>query len=111
MIGASREAGVGGFWQFARSGSTWAQVGTKVTANDTTSGAGFGGDIALSADGSTALVGGSGDSSQRGAAWLFTRTGSTYQQQGPKFFPADLAGSIPVFGASVALSASGATAS
>ena len=40
--------------------------------------------MALSADGNTALIGGPTDSSNVGAAWVFTRTGGTWTQQGSK---------------------------
>ena len=44
----------------------------------------FGYDVALSADGNTALIGGPSDNSDRGAAWVFTRSGATWTQQGGK---------------------------
>ncbi len=44
----------------------------------------FGFSIALSADGTTALVGAPADNGVAGAAWVFTRVGSTWTQQGPK---------------------------
>lgn len=44
----------------------------------------FGFSIALSADGATALVGAPADNGFAGAAWVFTRVGSTWTQQGPK---------------------------
>ena len=40
--------------------------------------------MALSADGNTALIGGPGDNGWVGAAWVFTRSGSTWTQQGSK---------------------------
>ena len=40
--------------------------------------------VALSADGNTALIGGPGDNCDVGAAWVFTRSGSTWTQQGTK---------------------------
>ena len=40
--------------------------------------------VPLSSDGDTALVGGSGDNGGIGAAWVFTRSGSTWTQQGAK---------------------------
>jgi len=109
LIGASREAGTGAIWQFARSGGMWSQQGGRLTAGDASAGAGFGGEIALSRDGTTALVAGSGEGS-RGAVWTFTRNGSTYQQRGSKLVPPDLVGSNTAFGAGVALSAYGTTA-
>src|SRR5512143_781050 len=40
--------------------------------------------IALSYDGNTALVGGYGDNSNAGAAWVFTRSAGVWTQQGAK---------------------------
>ena len=40
--------------------------------------------VALSADGNTALIGGFGDNEGAGAAWVFTRSGATWTQQGEK---------------------------
>ena len=89
----------------------------------------FGTSVALSADGSTLLVGGPRDgTSNRGAAWVFTRAGSARVAQGAKLTGAE--GTAPAkteeeeqcaeesgeeagecaFGASVALSADGSTA-
>ena len=68
--------------------------------------------MALSADGNTALIG--GHVRQRlgvGAAWVFTRSGSTWTQQGPKLTGSDRPeATAPQFGWSVALSADGNTA-
>ena len=44
----------------------------------------FAASVAISADGDTALVGAPGDDNGAGAAWVFTRSGSTWTQQGPK---------------------------
>ena len=109
LIGVSREAGTGAIWQFARSGATWAQQGGKLTAGDAVAGSGFGSEISLSRDGSSAVIAGTGDTN-RGAVWMFSRNGSTYQQRGSKVVPPDLVGSNTAFGAGVALSAYGTTA-
>jgi hypothetical protein len=99
----------GAAWVFTRSGSTWAQQGPKLTGAGETGEGRFGVAVALSADGDTALVGGLADDSTRGAAWLFTRSGSTWAQQGSKLTPGDGAGEGE-FGTNLALSADGATA-
>ena len=65
--------------------------------------------VALSADGNTALVGGWKDNSTKGAAWVFTRSGGAWSQQGPKLTGGGEAGEGG-FGTSVALSADGNTA-
>ena len=66
--------------------------------------------MALSSDGNTALIG--GHARQRpsvGAAWVFTRSGSTWTQQGEKLTGGGETGAGE-FGASVALSSDGNTA-
>lgn len=69
----------------------------------------FGWSVALSADGDTALVGAPWDHGFDGAAWVFTRVGAAWRQQGPKLTAADESGAAN-FGSSVALSADGNTA-
>jgi hypothetical protein len=66
----------------------------------------FGDAVALSADGNTALVGGDGDNSGVGAAWVFTRTGSKWIQQGSKLVGRGESGDGG-FGVAVAVSADG----
>src|SRR5439155_6386897 len=44
----------------------------------------FGDSVGLSSDGKTALIGARGDNEYDGAAWVFTRSGSTWTQQGEK---------------------------
>ena len=88
------------------------QQGDKLTADDLAGGGGLGVSVALSADGNTALVGGYHGILNLGAAWVFTRSGGAWTQQGPKL-PAT--GAVigccgTQFGASVALSADGNTA-
>ena len=43
----------------------------------------FGFRVALSSNGKTAVVSGPGDNGGAGAAWVFSRSGSTWTQQGP----------------------------
>ncbi len=113
LIGGEGDNGVAGAaWVFTRSGSTWSQQGPKLTGGTEEVGEGrLGESVALSGDGNTALVGGYGDNGFRGAAWVFTRAGSTWTQQGPKLVPAsgeEIGGAAFAF--SVALSAEGNTA-
>ena len=72
----------GAAWVFTRSGGVWSQQGPKLTGGGESGEAGFGTSVALSADGNTALIGGPGDNGRQGAAWVFTRSGSTWTQQG-----------------------------
>jgi hypothetical protein len=107
LIGGTEDnAATGAVWVFTRSGSTWAQQGPKLTATDESEQGGFGNAVALSADGNTALIGGHNDNAARGAAWVFTRIGETWTQQGPKLTETENG----FFGWSVALSADGNTA-
>jgi hypothetical protein len=79
--GPGDRSGVGAFWVFARSGSTWTQQGPKLTAQGEVGLAFFGVAGALSGDGNTALVSGTADNGSLGAAWVFTRAGTTWSQQ------------------------------
>src|SRR4029079_5616181 len=69
----------------------------------------FGASVALSGDGNTALIGGPADDDGKGAAWVFTRAGSTWTQQGAKLTGTGESGEGR-FGDSVALSGAGNTA-
>lgn len=104
----------GAAWVFTRSGNSWNQQGLKLTPRDGNPGGGgsFGSAVALSQNGNTALIGGSSDSAQDGATWVFTRSGTSWAQQGSKLTPSDEvnAPSGGGFGDSVALSADGNTA-
>ena len=109
---ANEEAGAA--WVFARSGETWSQVGGELTGEETIGSGHFGSSVALSNDGSTALIGGNGDDVFAGAAWVFTRAGEAYEEQGPKLTGGEeleseegLGGS---FGSAVSLSKDGNTA-
>ena len=102
-------AGAGAAWAFTRSGSTWAQQGSKLTGSGESGAGCFGYSIGLSADGNTAVIGGPYDAARAGAAWAFTRSGSTWAQQGSKLTGSGESGP-GYFGYSVALSADGNTA-
>jgi hypothetical protein len=65
--------------------------------------------VSLSAAGNTALVGGFGDNNGVGAAWVFTRSGRVWKQQGPKLVGSGAIGRAGQ-GHSVSLSADGNTA-
>ena len=85
------------------------QQGDSLTGGGEWAGGDFGASVALSADGSTALIGAPSDDFGVGAAWVFTRTGSTWSQQGNKLTGAEERGDGE-FGTAVALSADGNTA-
>jgi hypothetical protein len=110
LIGASKNLGLEAraAWVFTRSGSTWTQQ-AEITDPLPSDGRDdlFGNSVALSGDGNTALIGGLGTG---GAAWVFTRSGSTWTQQGERLTGSGAGGEEINIGSSVALSADGNTA-
>jgi hypothetical protein len=110
LVGASLDSSsVGAFYTLTRSGTTWTQQGTKHVVSGASATAYVGTSCALSADGSTALIGGSGDTTEKGAFWVWLRSGTTWAQQGSKMVSTGGA-SNDQQGSSVALSADGNTA-
>jgi hypothetical protein len=103
----SSEAGA--TWVFTRSSGVWSQEGSKLVGTGAVGGADQGYSVALSADGNTAIVGGVEDSSEAGAAWVFTRSSGVWSQEGSKLVGTG-AVEIADQGNSVALSADGNTA-
>ena len=93
-------------WLFTREGSSWTRVGSLEVEASTF--AHFGRSVALSADGSLALIGAPGDDEFAGAAWTFARSGAVWTQQPEVTEEGAKAGDH--FGKSVALSADGSTA-
>jgi hypothetical protein len=69
----------GAAWIYTRTGTIWTQQ-VKLVAT-AVGPATQGGSVSLSADGNTAIVGGTGDSAGIGAAWVWIRSGSTWTQQ------------------------------
>jgi hypothetical protein len=101
--------GIGAVWIFTRLGSTWSQQGSKLLANDIIGAAQQGYSVSISADGNTAVVGGSIDNNYAGAAWIYTRSGSIWTQQGNKLVGKGAIGNA-FQGGSVSISAEGNTA-
>jgi hypothetical protein len=87
LVGAEWDSGhTGAAWAFVRSGSGWVLQG-KLTPTGPSAEERFGDSVALSADGSVALIGAVGDrqrppdgSPPEGAAYVFTRVGSNWSQ-------------------------------
>jgi hypothetical protein len=82
----------GAAWVWTRSGGVWTQQGPKLVGSGAVdspnaffeSNVYQGSSVSLAADGNTAIVGGFGDSNNAGAAWVWTRSGGVWTQQGPK---------------------------
>jgi hypothetical protein len=85
--GPADDASAGAAWVFTRRDGLWSQLGNKLTGSDAVRGTAPGAvngslqgkSVALSADGSTAIVGGLGDS-EVGAAWVFTTRRSSLRR-------------------------------
>jgi hypothetical protein len=104
---------VGAVWVFTRSGGVWTQQGSKLVGAGAVNkpyGAYQGNCVALSADGNTAIEGGSDDNNVAGAAWVFTRSGGVWKQQGKKLVGTGAVDGQAAQGTSVALSGDGDTA-
>jgi hypothetical protein len=102
--------GGGAAWVFTQSNGSWTEQQQLVGSNS--EGSYQGTSVALSADGSTAMVGGPGDNAGYGAAWVFTQSNGTWTEQ-QKLVGSGVTesnGYTPVQGTSVALSADGSTA-
>ena len=106
--GPGDSSGVGAAWVFTRSGSTWTQQQELTGAGEVGAGE-FGNGVGLSSEGNTALIGGPADNTGVGAAWVFTRSGSTWTQQGAKRTGSGESGE-GFFGYGAALSSEGNTA-
>jgi len=102
--------GIGAAWVFVRTGGVWNSHGTRLFGGGAFGNSDQGIAVAMSADGSTAIVGGSGDHNGDGAVWVFTQLGGVWTQQGTKLVGTGAVGSVAQQGSSVALSADGNTA-
>ncbi|MGE5241161.1 MAG: integrin, partial [Bacteroidota bacterium] len=117
--GDNSAADSGAVYVFTRSGSIWTQQ-AYVKASNTGANDQFGWSVALAADGNTLAVGAYGEASAAsgingdatnnaadlsGAAYVFTRSGSTWTQQA--YVKASNTGAGDIFGSSVALAAAG----
>ena len=111
----------GAVYVFTRSGTTWTQQ-AYIKASNTDSADTFGNPVALSDDGNTLAVGATGEDSsasgvngnqtinteyQAGAAYVFTRTGSTWSQH--SYIKASNTETNDGFGRPLALAGNGAT--
>jgi hypothetical protein len=96
---------------FTRSGTTWTQQ-AKLAASDGAFFDSFGVSVSISADGNTALIGAASEdtspNTNNGAAYVFTRSDTTWTQQ-VKLVASDAA-SGDNFGISVSISSNGNTA-
>ncbi|MFN7540301.1 MAG: IPT/TIG domain-containing protein [Bacteroidota bacterium] len=107
--GSSDDRGVGAVWVYTRSGGVWTQQGNKLVGTGAVGPSEQGYSVSISADGNTAIVGGYFDNTSNGAAWVFTRSGGVWTQQGNKLVGTGSVG-VARQGRSVSISADGNTA-
>jgi hypothetical protein len=101
----------GASWVFTRTNGAWAQQGIALIGTGGTPGNIYQGiSVSISGDGNTAIVGGWHDNNIRGAAWVFTRTGTTWAQQGSKLVGTGAVDTIAQQGWFVSISYHGDTA-
>jgi hypothetical protein len=106
LVGAFEQSSRrGAVYVFTRTGTTWTQQ-AKLLADDAAEGDDFGASVSLSGD--TAAVGSLLASNGLGAAYVFTRTGTTWTQQ-TRLAPDD-SGPVDEFGDAVAVSGNTLTA-
>ena len=70
----------GAAYIFTRSGTSWSQQ-AKIQASDKDQYDNFGYSVSISGDGTTALVGAYAEDAAAGAAYIFTRSGTSWSQQ------------------------------
>jgi hypothetical protein len=126
LVGAPADDNlIGAAWVFQRAGVEWQEQGPKlIPVGEEISEAHFGHSLALSANGSTAVVGANEYRGGLGAIWTYSRTGTSWSELGPMIEGGSQAGtaeggeegkektsevseSPEEFGSSVALSAAG----
>src|SRR5258707_1347498 len=84
IVGGRIDSVDGAAWVWTKSGGVWSQQGAKLVGSGAVGNAQQGVSVSPSGDGNTAIVGGRLDNSFVGAAWVWTRSGGVWSQQGAK---------------------------
>lgn len=110
IVGGNRDNNfAGAVWVFTRSTSgVWTQQGSKLVVTNAIGNSRFGISVDLSSDGNTAIIGGHTDNANAGAAWIFTRSDTSWTAQ-TKLTGSGAIGSAR-YGRSVSISSDGNTA-
>jgi hypothetical protein len=109
VSGSDDNSSKGAVWVYTWNGSSWTQQGNKLVGTDASIQSYHGTSVSISADGNTAIVGGYNDNGRIGAAWVYTRSGGIWTQQGSKLEGTGANG-LSKQGYSVSISADGNTA-
>jgi hypothetical protein len=114
LVGAPSDgSGIGAAWVFTRTGGVWAAGGTKLTPTSVGGPSHVGASVALSSDGTVALLGAPGDiqhGATIGAGLVFTFSGGVWSQTTKLFGNVRGTPAAGAQGTSVALSSDGVTA-
>ena len=115
IAGVEDHAFAGAAWTYTRASTTATTWSERAKLTAPTTGAGrevgagdFGSAVALSPDGLSAVIGGDGDSSSVGAAWVYGNSGGTWTEQTKLVPPTtgpDAGLGAPTFGSALSLSA------
>jgi hypothetical protein len=76
VVGGPNDGTNGAAWVYKRSGTTWAQLGSKLIGSGASGFSSQGSAVAISSDGSTVLVGGPADANNTGAVWVYVQGSS-----------------------------------
>jgi hypothetical protein len=113
IIGANKKdtggTDAGAAYIYTRSGTSWSQQ-AKILSSDRQSNDEFGSAVSISNDGNTAIVGAPNEdtgSNNKGSAYIFTRSGTSWSQQAKIQTSVSNAGSFGKFGESVSISEDG----
>jgi parallel beta-helix repeat protein len=109
ILGPYDNGTVGAAWVFVRANGVWSQQGGKLVAPGAAGRAGLS-SVAISGDGNTLIVGNPYDSIEKGAVWIYTRSGNVWTPQASKLIGTGAVGAWVWQGCSVALSYDGNTA-
>ncbi len=102
------DTGVGATWVFTRSSGVWSQEAGPIIGTGATGAAQQGRSVTLSSDGNTLAVGGYFNDSNKGAVWVFTRSGGVWSQEAGPIVGTGAVGNAKQ-GNSVSLSTNGNT--
>ncbi|MGO8907034.1 MAG: hypothetical protein ACLQMH_15645, partial [Solirubrobacteraceae bacterium] len=102
--GPLNKENTGAAWVFLRSGTSWA-FQAELTGKEESGAAEFGRSVSLSAEGTYSLIGGPENKEGLGAAWVETRSGTTWTYQAELTPKSEEESANGQFGSSVAIAA------